>query len=135
MLGAVAGGLSATAGCLGSTLDAVPYLGREPLLLRAMRADPDATDATCDLPESVVEDHPQLGRILREADETPRGEWATTDVPEDEGAAVVAALEDACGDDAGGLLRYREEWYFVSVSFRKAADAAEHHDHDHSHTT
>lgn len=136
LLGAVAGaGAGATAGCLGSALDAVPYLGREPLLLRAMRADPEATDATCDLPRSVVEAHPELADILEAAGNTPRGEWAKTDVSKDTGAAIVSALTEACGKDAGGLLRYRGEWYFVSVSFRNAEDAAEHHGHGHDHTT
>lgn len=136
LLGAVAtAGVGATAGCAGSTLDAIPYLGREPLLLRAMRADPEATDATCDLPQSVVASHPELEEILRAARDTPRGEWAKTDISKDQGAAIVSALEDACGGNTGGLLHYREEWYFVSVSFRDAADAAEHHSDNHSHTT
>jgi hypothetical protein len=133
LLGAVAGA-GATAGCLGSALDGVPYLGREPVLLRAMRADPEATDATCDLPRSVAEAHPELAEILRAAENVPRGEWAKTDVSKDTGAAIFSALEETCGEDAGGLLHYRDEWYFVSVSFRNAEDAAEHHSDNHSHT-
>ncbi len=130
LLGGVAGALAASAGCA-----SVVGLDAPTFDLRAMRAPEKsiaATDVTCDLSNSFVSSYPKLRDALREASGTPRGEWATIPVSESVGADVGDALTERC-EESGGLYRYQEEWFFVSVAFRDGADAAEHHGVNHSH--
>lgn len=125
---------AATAGA-GGCLEAAgvdDLLGGKPLLLRAMRTDPEGTDVRCSLPASVVEAHPPLRDVLRGADATAKGEWATRGIGRDAGDAIRRSLEETC-ETAGGLYEYGGSWYFISIRFEDADDAAEHHGDGHEH--
>jgi len=130
LLGGVAGLAAVSAGCASAVgLDGPTFDLRA---MRAPEASIEATDVTCDLSDSFVDSYPKLRDALRQAGETPRGEWATIPVSESTGGDVGDALSERC-ETAGGLYRYREEWFFVSVAFRDGADAADHHGVNHSH--
>jgi hypothetical protein len=129
VLGGAASLLAASAGCA-----SVAGFGAT-FTLRAMRA-PEAsieeTETTCALSESFVASYPKLRDALREAANKPRGEWAKLPVSEAAGADIGDALSARC-ETAGGLYRFAEEWYFISVRFRDGEDAADHHGVGHDH--
>jgi len=107
---------AALAGCL----DAVTA---QPVLVRAMSAAGNETSYRCRLDASFVEAHPPLSTVLRRAARKDRGQWATEDVTVEHARSLATAIDDHCtsvGGQDGGLYRYEDRYYFISITPRQS---------------
>lgn len=129
-----AGAATGQAGCLGAGLGG----GEEkPVVLRATPAAGDETDVRCRLTEDFVADHPPLAEVLSRASGNEPIEWERVGITEETAEALVHDLQHHCEATGGayrGLYRYRDGWFFLSVSPRENAtvgidDPEGTHDH------
>lgn len=85
--------------------------------LRAMRADPDATDHTCTLDQPFVDAHPNLESVLSAATDSPRGEWGDPIyLDAATGNELGADLSAYCEGGFRGLYFYDDDAFFVSLT-------------------
>ncbi|GGL28921.1 hypothetical protein GCM10009037_10800 [Halarchaeum grantii] len=131
-LGAGAAGLaSALAGCSGLS----GMLGPSgEWKLRAMPADPEATEHTCELGESFVANHPDLETVLSRAADGERGTWSEpVYLGAEAGNELGADLAEHCGDGFRGVYFYGDGSYFVSLADRNPGNGKGHDSGSHEH--
>ncbi|MBP2250250.1 hypothetical protein J2754_000547 [Halarchaeum solikamskense] len=127
-LAAAATGLAgALAGCNGLGLGVLGPSGE--WKLRAMPADPEASDYTCTLEESFVTAHPNLETALSRAADGERGSWSDPVYLDAEtGNELGADMADYCKGGFRGVYFYDGDAFFVSLIDRKPGNR-KGHDH------
>jgi hypothetical protein len=87
----------------------------------------------CRLSTSFVEDYPPLADVLARASENEPIEWERVGVTEETARELVDALQHHCQENGGeyrGLYRYRERWFFISLTPRGNGTAGLDHPDD-----
>lgn len=109
---------------------------QQPIVLRATPADGDETDVRCHLTESFVARYPPLEDVLSRARGNEPIEWERTGVSRSTAREIVDALQHRCQETGGeyrGLYRYRDGWFFISVTPRGTSTAGLDQADDHEH--
>lgn len=102
--------------------------------LRAMPADPDASEHTCTLKEPFVSAHPHLETVLSRARDGERGSWSEpVYLDAKTGNELGADLADYCEGGFRGVYFYGDGAYFVSLVDRHPGNGKGHDGGSHTH--
>ncbi|GAD51995.1 hypothetical protein MBEHAL_0755 [Halarchaeum acidiphilum MH1-52-1] len=125
----LAAGTTGLAGALAGCTGFDPFGPSGEWKLRAMPADPNASDYTCTLNDSFVSAHPHLKTVLSRARDGERGTWSDpVYLDAKTGNDLGTDLSEHCQGGFRGVYFYDGDAFFVSLIDRHPGNG-KGHDH------